>query len=91
MVAEINRGSKIFWDAPLAQKPTILDPKKWFLATCFSHPSSVPNLKLPDSTVAEINGGPKFFGCSLAQTLAEFGPKSGFWKPTFQTQVLRQI
>jgi len=42
--------------------------------------------------VAEINRGvPHFLDDPLAQIPAKLGPKSGFWQPTSQTQVMCQI
>ena len=62
-VAEINKGSQIFWMLPYP------GPLPIYIASCFSasyspSPSFVPNLKLLASTVAEINRGSEIFTCS---------------------------
>jgi len=58
-VAEINRGSQIFSDAPLAQTPPILVLNVF--AKQVPNASCVPNLKLLASTVAEISRGSQIF------------------------------
>ena len=72
-VAEINRGSQIFFGCFLARTPANFDRK-----SCFSASYS-PNLKLLASTVAEINCGSQIFTCSLAQTPTSFCPKVVSW------------
>jgi len=52
------------------------------------NPSSVPDLKLLASTVAEICRGPKFLDVPLAQQPSNFGPKRCFWQATPRTQVV---
>jgi len=61
------------WPRPL---PNLV--LKVVLATYFSKPSSAPNLKLPNSTVAEISRSQIFLDAPLAKTPASFGPKSFF-------------
>ena len=88
MVAEINRGSQ-FLDAPLAQTPSKYGHKKWFLATYYSNPSSVPNLKIQDSTIAEISRGSQIcLDAPLAQIPDSFGHKSSFLISYTQTLVV---
>ena len=53
-VAEINRGSQFFLDAPLARTPANFGRKSCFLASPSPSTSCIPNLKLLSSTVAEI-------------------------------------
>jgi len=71
-------GSQVFWMLP-SPDPCQIWSKKRFLATYFSNPCSAPNLKLPDSTVAEISRGSQILDASLAQTPASFGTKSSFF------------
>ena len=54
-VAEINRGSKIFPDAPLAHVPANFGPKRCFFGKLVQNASCIPNLKLLASTVAKIS------------------------------------
>ena len=78
-VAEINRGSKIFLDASLAQAPASFGPKRCFFGNLVPSPSCVPNLKLLASTVAEISRGSQFLlDVPLAQTPSNFGLKCCF-------------
>ena len=81
-VAEINRGSHIFWGTPLARTPANFGRKSCFSASYSPSPSCIPNLKLLASTVAEINMGSQiFFGCSPSpepRSPANFGRKSCF-------------
>jgi len=60
MTAEINAGSQIFLHVFLAPTPADFGPKSFFLVSYSPSPTSVPNLKLLASTVAEINRGPNF-------------------------------
>ena len=78
-VAEINRVSQQFLDAPLAWPPANFHRKSCFSASYSPNPSCIPNLKLLASTVAEINRGPKFLHAPLAQTPINFGPESCLW------------
>ena len=57
-----------------AQTPANFCPKSCFLVS----PSCIQNLKLLPSTVAKINRGPSFFGCSPSWIPANFGRKSCF-------------
>jgi len=45
-VSEINRGSQIFSDAPLAQASANFSPKRCFFGKIVPNPSCIPNLKL---------------------------------------------
>jgi len=60
MVAEINRRSLIFLDAPLARTPANFGCESCFSASYSPSLSCIPNLKLLALAVAEINRGPKF-------------------------------
>jgi len=61
-VAEINRGSQIFFGcSPGPTPPANFGPKRCFLDKIVPNPSCIPNLKLLVSTVAEISRGDKFF------------------------------
>ena len=60
-VAEINRGSQIFSDAPLTQAPANFGPKRRFFGKLVPNQICVPNLKLLASTVAEICRGSQIF------------------------------
>jgi len=78
-VAEINRGSQIFSDAPLTQAPANFGPKRRFFGKLVPNQICVPNLKLLASTVAEISRGSQFIlDARLAQTPANFGSKRRF-------------
>jgi len=78
-VVEINRGSQIYLDTPLARTPANFGLKSCFSASYSSSPSCIPNLKLLASTVAEIIRGSQFFlDAPLARAPANFGRKSCF-------------
>jgi len=79
-VAEINRGSQIILDTPLAQTPANFGPKSCFLVSYSPGPSCIRNLKLLASTVAEINKGSQIFTCSPSPDPINFGPESCFGK-----------
>ena len=70
-VAEINRGSQFFPDAPLAQARANLVLNVVF-GKIVPNPSCIPNSKLLVSTVAEIRRGPNFFGCTPSQDPRQF-------------------
>jgi len=75
-VAEINRGSRIFFRMlPWPSPPPNFGPKHLF-GKLLSNQICVPNLKLLASKVAEIRRGSQIILCApLAQTPANFGPK----------------
>jgi len=79
-VAEINRESQIFPDAPRAYTPPILVLNVVF-GKLVQKPSCIPNLKLLASTAAEISKGFHIFlDVPLAQTSSNFGLKCCFVK-----------
>ena len=79
-VAEISRGSQIFFGCTPSQ-----DPRQFWILTSFfgklvPNQFCVPNLKLLASTVVEMHRGSQFFlDVSLAHTPANFGPKRCFF------------
>jgi len=77
---EINRGSRIFLDAPLARTPANFGRKSCFLVNYSPSPSCIPNLKLLASTIAEINRGSQKITCSSSPDPINFGPESFFGK-----------
>ena len=60
-VSEINRGSHIFSDAPLAQAYANFGPKRCFFGKIVPNPSCVPNLKLLALPVAKNRRGSHIF------------------------------
>ena len=89
-VAEISRGSHIFWMLP---RP---DPTSFGLKSSFGQ--LLPKLKLYTKlevvrflSLTEISGSQNFRGAPLAQTPAKFGRKSCLWQHTPQIQVVCQI
>jgi len=79
-VAEINRGSQIFFSEANLAQPGELAPPVLVIKVVFgklvTNSTCVPNLKLLASTIAKIRRGPKFFwDAPLAHTPANFGPK----------------
>ena len=79
-------------DAAVTRNPANFGSKSCLLVSYSPNRSSVPNLKLLVSTVAEISrGSQSCLDASLAQTPANFCPKSCFLVSYTQTQVVYQI
>ena len=78
-VAEINRGSHIFSDAPLAQTPPIFVLNVVF-GKIVPKPSCIPNLKLLASMGAEISRGSQFlWDAPIVKTLPILVLNVVFW------------
>ena len=77
-VAEINRGSQIFFGCSLARTPANFGPNSCFSASYSLSPSCISNLNLLAWRVAEINRGPNILDAPLALLPANFHRKSCF-------------
>jgi len=64
---------------PVAQPASTKFGTRVIIATYSPNPSSIPNVKLLPSTVAEIRRDPNFLDTFLAQTHANFIPKVVFF------------